>query len=206
MEKVYICEECDFKSDRQKMCCGKKMVNIEHTIRVAENFCGCKKAFIILTMTLFLISGCAETSTVSVGDEFMEESVEDDEIEQTDDFKGEIIAGTISPYLAFNQDDYEKALDEGKVIFLDFYANWCPICKLESPSIKGAFDSLENENVIGFRVNYNDDETDQDEEELAKEFGITYQHTKVILKDGEEVTKSLETWSKERVLEEIGKV
>ncbi len=207
MEKTYICEDCYFKSDKQRICCGKKMVNVKHTTKIASNFCGCQKIFLIgLIATLFLISACDNnTSIVSVNDMDGDFIADEGNNELINDFNGKILAGTTSHYIEFTQADYEKALSENKIIFLDFYANWCPICKLESPSIKSAFNELENENVIGFRVNYNDDETSEEEELLAKEFGITYQHTKVILKDGEEVTKSLETWNKERVLEEISK-
>jgi len=62
---------------------------------------------------------------------------------------------------------------------------------------------LQSDKVAGFRVSYNDTETDEDEKRLAREFGITYQHTKVILKNGKEINKSLESWDKETFLKEI---
>lgn len=40
-ENLYICEECNFKSDKQKLCHGKKMVNINNTIKFTNNLCGC---------------------------------------------------------------------------------------------------------------------------------------------------------------------
>ena len=40
------------------------------------------------------------------------------------------------------------------------------------------------------RVNYNDPDTDQEEKELAKKYGITYQHTYVQIDSaGKELTK-----------------
>lgn len=118
-------------------------------------------------------------------------------------YTGKVLAGTASPYITFNKTDYDKALASGKVIFLDFFANWCPICREEAPSLKAGFDSLQTDKVVGFRVNYNDTETDEDEKKLASEFGITYQHTKVILKNGKEVKKTLESWDKETFLRKI---
>ncbi len=111
-------------------------------------------------------------------------------------YTGKVLAGTTSPYIIFNKADYEKALADNKIIFLDFFANWCPICREEAPNLKAGFNSLQTDNVVGFRVNYNDTETDEDEKKLASQFSIPYQHTKVILKNGKEVTRSLESWDK----------
>ena len=136
--------------------------------------------------------GAVENEVV-VGDSMMES-------------KGNVLAGKKSPYIEFNQVDYQKALGEGKIILLYFYASWCPICKAEQQETFAAFNELGNENVVGFRVNYRDSDTDADEEELAKQFGITYQHTKVILKDGNQVLKAPDSWDKQRYLNEIEKV
>ncbi len=118
----------------------------------------------------------------------------------------EVLAGTVSEYRIFNKEAYEKALAENKVIVLYFYANWCPLCKKEQPETKAAFDELNNPNVIGFRVNFKDSDTDEDEEAMARQFGIAYQHTKVIIKDGKQVLKAPDSWDKQRYLDEIRKV
>ncbi len=121
-------------------------------------------------------------------------------------YEGKALAGTEStPYLEFNQGDYEKALSQDKTILLYFYASWCPICRAEQPETFAAFDELNNDKVIGFRVNYKDSATDDYEENLAKEFGIPYQHTKVIIHGGEQALKSLEEWNKDKYLEELNK-
>ena len=58
-----------------------------------------------------------------------------------------------------------------------------------------AFNGIDDNKVIGFRVNYNDDQTDDDERVLAREFGVAYQHTKVFVKGGQRVLKAPESWS-----------
>ncbi len=118
-------------------------------------------------------------------------------------FSGEVLAGTVSPVINFNSDDYQKALSGKKLIVLYFYANWCPICREEVPKMYAAFTELNIPAVVAFRVNFNDSDTDNNEEDLAREFGIAYQHTKVILKNGERILKSPETWDKNRYLFEI---
>jgi len=121
-------------------------------------------------------------------------------------YSGSVIAGNKSPLLDFNKSDYDTALKTDKLIVLYFYANWCPICKTEvSSSLYPAFNELTTDKVIGFRVNYNDNQTDNDEKNLAREFGVAYQHTKVFVKNGERILKSPESWNEERYLSEINK-
>lgn len=125
---------------------------------------------------------------------------------KADGYSGELLGGGSSPYLDFKKSDYDKALAEGKIVFLDFYANWCPICRAEAPELKAGFDSLTTDKVVGFRVNYNDSDTDADEKSLASQFGVTYQHTKVILKSGQQALKDGNQWTRDTVVSEINKV
>lgn len=120
-------------------------------------------------------------------------------------YQGKLLAGKSAPFLEFKKEDYEKALSENKVIVLNFYANWCPICRAEEPAIHQGFNSLSSDKVIGFRVNFNDSDTDKDEEALGKEFKIPYQHSKVILKNGKEFSRSLDSWDKSTFDSEISK-
>ena len=119
---------------------------------------------------------------------------------------GKILAGSSAPLIDFNKSDYDTALSSDKLIVLYFYANWCPICKKEvADSLYSAFNELTRGNVVGFRVNYNDDQTDNNEVSLAREFGVAYQHTKVFVKNGQRILKSPEEWNKDRYLSEINK-
>jgi thiol-disulfide isomerase/thioredoxin len=121
-------------------------------------------------------------------------------------FTGTVLAGNSSTLLDFNQVDYDTALKTDKLVVLYFYATWCPICKKEVASaFYPAFNELDHDKVIGFRVNYNDSDTDANEVALAREFGVAYQHTKVFVKNGNRILKSPESWSKEKYFEEIKK-
>ena len=135
------------------------------------------------------------------------EMMDEKESMMSSSYKGKVLAGTEkTKYLEFSKADYEKALKEKKKILLYFYANWCPICKKEQPETFAAFNELNGPDLIGFRVNYKDSETDEDEEAIAKQFGVAYQHTKVILKDGKQVSKFPDSWNKQRYLDELAKI
>ena|SRR3989338_8968409 len=105
--------------------------------------------------------------------------------------------------LEFHKADYDKAAAEGKIVFLYFYANWCPICREEVPIMYKTLNEQTDLRLIGFRVNFNDSETDDDERELARQFGVAYQHTKVVLKNGERILKSPEVWDHDRYHAEL---
>lgn len=116
---------------------------------------------------------------------------------------GTVLSGGQTPVIAFNQADYEKALAANKTIVLTFYANWCPTCKKQEVGFLEAMQEINDPNVVAFRVNYRDTETDDAEEDLARKFGISVQHSKVILQNGQQVVKSPEFWEKDRYLQEV---
>src|SRR3989338_2303665 len=132
---------------------------------------------------------------------FMASDVPEDDVMMNDGtmmelkFSGQVLAGTSSPLLDFNKVDYDKAVASGKLVAIYFYANWCPICKAEFPKMQEAFNKISDDKVVGFRVNYNDDQTDDDERELAREFGVAYQHTKVFVKNSQRILKAPESWN-----------
>jgi len=121
-------------------------------------------------------------------------------------YSGSVLAGNSAPLLDFNQSDYEAALKTDKLIVLYFYANWCPVCRAEFPLMQQAFNDLNSDQVVGFRVNYNDNETDNSEKNLARQFGVAYQHTKVFVKNNNRILKSPEGWDTGRYTSEINKI
>jgi hypothetical protein len=71
--------------------------------------------------------------------------------------------------------------------------------------MQSAFSKLTTNDVVGFRVNYNDTFTDDVEKALAAQHGVAYQHTKVFVKGGQRILKSPEGWAETRYLSEINK-
>jgi thiol:disulfide interchange protein len=97
-----------------------------------------------------------------------------------------------SVYEPFTLAAFNDARAAGEPIYLFFYANWCPFCKEQEPRNQIVFRDFTGGTVHGFRVDYNDPNTDADEKALAEQFRVSYQHTAVYLNaDGKEVKRVL---------------
>ncbi len=120
-------------------------------------------------------------------------------------YQGRFNEGESAKIFEFRDEEYRKALATDKLIVLYFYASWCPICNGEFPRMQQAFAEMDEDRVIGFRVHFNDDQTGQIERDLAYQYGVAYQHTKVFIKNGEKILKAPDTWDKAKYVEEIGK-
>jgi len=114
-------------------------------------------------------------------------------------------------YYEFNQADFQAAKTANRPIFLFFYANWCPTCAKQDPIVQELMNELKSEtqleNLVAFRVNFNDNQTDDTEESLAREFGVSYQHTMFTLdKKGHQIQKLLGQTSKDSLKSAFQKV
>lgn len=90
-------------------------------------------------------------------------------------------------YVPFSPEVLASSANTRRVLF--FYANWCPTCRPADASFTKNLAQIPAD-VTLIRVNYNDTETDQAEKDLAKKYGVTYQHTFVqIDANGNELTK-----------------
>ncbi|MBI2523539.1 thioredoxin family protein [Candidatus Woesearchaeota archaeon] len=163
-----------------------------------------KKYICMLLVAIIFLYGCSSNLNQDEKGKLVDTATVKNTNEQNNNLK--LLAGAKSPYYRFDKAHFENSLQQNKIIFLDFHADWCPICLQEKPDILAAFNELNNDDVVGYQVYYNDGQTTEDDKEMAKKYGITYQHTKAIInKDGEVVSKSLEVFSKEKVINEINK-
>lgn len=92
-------------------------------------------------------------------------------------------------YVNYTPEKLSQASGTRRILY--FYANWCPTCKVANEDLENNFDKLPKD-VSVIRVNYNDTDTDQNEKDLAKKYGITYQHTFVQIDENGE---ALVTWN-----------
>ena len=99
--------------------------------------------------------------------------------------------------VSFNKDDLENVKNSGKIILLDFYADWCGPCRMLSPVV----DEFTEENpdfVVG-KINVDK------EPELSEKFGVSSIPMLVVMKDGKILNKSVGAKSKQQILEMIEK-
>ena len=98
-----------------------------------------------------------------------------------------ISQSSASRYVEYSKTVLDQSKDLRRVLY--FYATWCPSCKVANEDFTANPNKIP-EDVVVIRTNYNDPNTDADEKDLAKKYGITYQHTFVqIDAQGKEVTK-----------------
>jgi len=60
----------------------------------------------------------------------------------------------------------------GKVVFLNFWASWCPPCRAEARTLEAAWQLYKDREVVFLGIDIQD--TEQDAQAFLKEFGITY--------------------------------
>ncbi len=82
----------------------------------------------------------------------------------------------------FDMDTFDKALEEGKLMMVDFWAEWCGPCQMLGPVIESLAEEYEGRAVVG-KVN-----TDE-EQELAIRYRVMNIPTVLFFKDGREIER-----------------
>ncbi len=84
----------------------------------------------------------------------------------------------------FTRETFEKELNGGALMLVDFWAEWCGPCRMLGPVIEGLADEYEGRAVIG-KVNVDE------EGELAMRYGVMSIPTVIFFKDGKEIARKV---------------
>lgn len=90
----------------------------------------------------------------------------------------------------FDTKSFDAALAEGKLMMVDFWANWCMPCRMLGPVIEQLAQEYDGKAVIG--------KVDTDEQgELAMRYGVMSIPTVIFFKDGKEIHREVGALPKE---------
>lgn len=94
--------------------------------------------------------------------------------------------------LKINQGNFESVKNSERPVLLDFYADWCGPCRMLSPVVDEIAD--ERGDILVGKINVDE------EEDLAREFGIFSIPTLVVMKGGRVVSQSAGVRPKAQIL------
>lgn len=105
-----------------------------------------------------------------------------------------LLAGVLSlfAYEELSIDNFDSKI-KGKNVIIDFYASWCPPCKILAKNLED-FEVIKPDNIEIYKVNV------EEELVLAKKYGISKLPTMLYFKNGKLVDESVGILSKEEIL------
>ena len=135
---------------------------------------------LVIGLGFFFFTRSSETSLPSSGGEVTTSMQDGNNVDMSDPTSS-------SKYVSYTSDVLKKNKNKKRVLF--FYANWCPTCRPADADFLSNVNQIPDD-VVLIKINYNDNETDEEEKQLAKTYNITYQHTFVQIDTvGNEVAK-----------------
>ncbi len=100
-------------------------------------------------------------------------------------------------YIPYSIDSWNSSSDKIRVLF--FHASWCSSCRIAERSILENYRDLSDSTVV-FKIDYDTNSA------LKRKYGISRQHTFVIINRNGEVLKKWNGGNISRIVEEVGKI
>ena len=95
-------------------------------------------------------------------------------------------------YITITQNNFNEITNTDKTVLLDFWATWCGPCRMIAPIVEEI--ANERDDIIVGKINVDE------ENKLAKEFGIMSIPTLIVMRNGEVIQKSIGYMEKDRIL------
>ncbi len=127
----------------------------------------------------------------------------DDPTRTTVQFSGTTLAGTQAPLLRFTQSDFDRVVNQNKLIILYFYSNNDNTSTDELPEIIDAFNQLSTDRVIGFVVHINNENVTADELAITNTMRVNTPDTKIFVKYSKELFHTTDSWDQQTYLSQI---
>ena len=84
----------------------------------------------------------------------------------------------------FNKESFDKALEQGGLMMVDFWAAWCGPCRMLGPVVEDLAKRYDGKAIVG-KVNVDE------EQELAIRYGVMSIPTVIFFKDGKEIDRKV---------------
>ena len=98
-----------------------------------------------------------------------------------------------------DQKNFDEVINSGKVVLVDFWAEWCMPCKIMTPIIEELDNEFDKEKVIMAECDV------QSEAVIAQRYSIMAIPTLLIFKDGEVMDQIMGVVPKKNIKEKIEK-
>jgi thioredoxin 1 len=99
----------------------------------------------------------------------------------------------------FNATAFEAAQAQGKLVVLDFYAPWCPVCRRQHKNLEEALGARKNSHIVSFLVNYDDSE------ELRKRHNVEGRSTLILFRGASEIARIKDSFTRADIDEFLAK-
>ena len=98
--------------------------------------------------------------------------------------------------MEINHKELKQKISENDVLVVEFWASWCPPCKMMEPMIKDlAEEYKDNVEIVKINVDKN--------KNVSDDFGIMGVPTIIVFKDGKEMKRRVGAASKEQIVDFI---
>lgn len=100
---------------------------------------------------------------------------------------------TASPMKPYSDEVFNKAQSEGKVILLDFFADWCPTCQKQKAILDELLKNKDFKDYIALKVDYDN------AKELRSKMRVPRQSTLILFKGKKEIARSIASTDKKQI-------